>query len=176
MKRLVLTGMLVVGLGAGMALASAQGAGDRRGADPEAMRERMMDRMKTEMNATDEEWTVMQPLLEDVMAKQRSATAGRMGGMAAMWGQRGRPDAPAAGAARGGRPGAATVAGATEVEALGKALESPNTSAADLRRHLSQVRAAREKAEAELKASREALRPLLTLRQEASLVLMGYLD
>jgi hypothetical protein len=175
MKRLVLTGMLVVGLGAGMALASAQGAGERRGFDPEAMRDRMMDRMKTELNATDEEWTVMQPLLEDVMAKQRAATAGRMGGMAAMWGQRGRADAPAAGA-RGGRPGAATVAGAAEVEALGKALESPNTPAADLRRHLSQVRAAREKAEAELKEAREALRPLLTLRQEASLVLMGYLD
>jgi hypothetical protein len=178
MKRLVLTGLLMAGLGAGMAIATAQDAGGRRGMDPEQMRERMMDRMKTELNASDEEWTVIQPLLQNVMLKQRESMTGRMGGMGAFAGMRGRPDAAGQGqqGVRPGRPGAAQPAGAGQVEALSKALESPNTPASELKQRLADVRAAREKAEAELKKSREELRQVLSVRQEANLVLMGIMD
>jgi hypothetical protein len=177
MKRLALTGLLMAGLGSGMAIATAQDA--RRGFDPEQMRERMMDRMKTELQTSDEEWAVIQPLLQNVMLKQREATAGRMGGMGAFAGQRGRPDGPGqaqAQGARAGRPGVAQPAGTEQVEALSKALESPNTSASELKQRLAAVRTARQKAEAELKQAREELRQVLTVRQEANLVLMGIMD
>jgi hypothetical protein len=184
MKRFVLTGLLMVGLGAGMAVATAQDAGARRGFDPDQMRERMMDRMKTELKASDEEWTVIQGLLQDVMLKQRELTAGRVGGMAAFAGQRGRPDAPGQGpqqGARGGRPAGAQGAiaqgaAAAELEKLSSALESPNTTATQLKQHLAAVRAAREKAEAELKKARNDLREVLTVEQEAKLVVMGVMD
>jgi hypothetical protein len=179
MKQLVLTGLLMAGLGSSMVIATAQDAGARRGFDPDQMRERMMDRMKSELQTSDEEWTVIQPLLQNVMLKQREATAGRMGGMGAFAGQRGRPDAPGqaqAQGARAGRPGAAQPAGASQVEALSKALESPNTSASELKQRLAAVRKAREQAETELKQAREELRQVLTVRQEANLVLMGIMD
>lgn len=169
----------MAGLGAGMAIATAQDAGGRRGMDPEQMRERMMDRMKTELKASDEEWTVIQPLLQNVMLKQRESMTGRMGGMAAFAGPRGRPDGQGQGQPQGvrpNRPGAAQAAGAGQVEALSKALESPNTSASELKQRLADVRAAREKAEAELKQAREELRQVLSVRQEANLVLMGIMD
>jgi hypothetical protein len=178
MKRLILTGLVAVALGAGPAWVVAQDAGARRGFDPEQMRVRMMDRMKTELSASDEEWTVIQPLLQDVMTKQRATAAGRFGGMAAMGAPRGRPQAEGQERGRPERPGAGggAVMGSGEVEALSKALESPNTSAAELKAKLAEVRSARQKADSELKTAREELRKVLTLRQEASLVVMGLLD
>jgi hypothetical protein len=177
MKQFVLTGLLMAGLGAGLTLATAQDAGQRRGFDPDQMRERMMDRLKTELKASDEEWGVMQPLLQNVMLKQREATSGRMGAMGMFAGQRGRPDAqPQPGAGRPGRQGIGPAGGTGELAELSEALESPNTSAAELKKRMAAVRAAREKAEAELKAAREELRQVLTLEQEARLVLMGVMD
>jgi hypothetical protein len=176
MKHFVLTGLLVAGLGAGMVLATAQDAG-RRGFDPDQMRERMMDRLKTELKASDEEWSVMQPLLQNVMLKQREATAGRMGGMGAWAGQRGRPDAqPQQGGNRPGRQGVGPAGGTGELARLSEALDSPNTSASEVKKRLAAVRAAREKADAELKVAREELRQLLTVEQEARLVVMGVMD
>jgi hypothetical protein len=79
-------GVLVAGLMMSTVATMAQGAGGRGGGgggnfDPEQMRARMAERMKEQMRATDEEWKVIQPLLEDVQAKQRDVAMGRMGGM-----------------------------------------------------------------------------------------------
>jgi hypothetical protein len=181
MKRYMLTGLLIAGLGAGTTFLAAQEAGQRRGFDPEQARGAMMERIQAGLNATDEEMTVIRPLLSDVMAKRQAATAGRFGGMAAMGGPRGRADGPPQ-AQQGGRPGrpgggaGPQVAGSEELRALNQAIESPNTTSAELEKRMAEVRAARQKAEAELRESESKLREVLTMRQEAYLLLLGFLN
>jgi hypothetical protein len=173
-------GVLVAGLMMSTVATMAQGAGGRGGGgggnfDPEQMRARMAERMKEQMRATDEEWKVIQPLLEDVQAKQRDVAMGRMGGMM------GRAGGAQAGGPGAGRPGADARGGmraggpSPEVEALGKTLEVENPPASELRARLAAVREARKKAEAELDQAQEKLRQVLTLRQEAQCVMMGLL-
>lgn len=161
--------------------ALAQGFGGGRGGqgggfDPEAMRQRMMERYQTELEATDDEWKVIQPLLTDVMEKQRATAGRRFGGM--MFGRRGPQQGQDAQAnqrgGRGNRPGFGEPDPA--MEALQTALEDENTSKTDLKAKLTALRDSRKKAEAELKASRDKLRQVLTLRQEAKLVMAGMLD
>ena len=160
------------------------GQGGRGGVgnfDPEQMRQRMMERYQEQLEASNDEWKVIQPLLEDVMAKQRDAMGGRFGGFGMMMGRPpggqggpgGQDQAQGQGQGRRGMRGGDANA---EVEALRQALEDKNTPAAELNAKLKAVRDARKKAEAELKASRDKLRGVLTPRQEATLVLMGQLD
>jgi len=169
-------GTLVVGLVFSTATLSAQGFGGGQGRgnfDPEEMQARMSAMMKERLQVNDEEWKVIQPLLEKVQTKQRESMGGRFRG-AMMFGGRGmrggdnaqnRPQRD-----RGDRPGM------DEIQALSDALESESTSAADLKAKMAAVREARKKSEAELKAAREDLRKVLTTRQEATLMLMGMLD
>lgn len=147
--------------------------------DPEQMRQRMMERYQEQLEASNEEWKVIQPLLEDVMAKQRETMGGRFGGFGMMMGRppggpggqdQGQPPQQGRRGMRGGD------GGNPEVDALRQALEDKNTPAAELNAKLKAVRDARKQAEAELKASRDKLRAVLTPRQEAMLVLMGQLD
>jgi hypothetical protein len=147
----------------------AQGRGGRGGFDPAQMRQRMIERIQTQLGASDEEWQVIQPLLEDVMSKQRAATGARYGGIMMLFRPRG--DAGGGSSRRFGR-------GAPDptVEALQKALENKDTPPAEIKAKLKALRESRAKAEAALKASREKLRAVLTLRQEAELVMLGVLD
>ena len=50
--------------------------GDRRA----EFRQRMAEQIKTALKASDDEWSVIQPLLEKVETKQREALATRYGG------------------------------------------------------------------------------------------------
>lgn len=158
---------------------SAQGAGGRRGFDPEQFRARMMERFKTELKVSDQEWKVMQPMIENVMAKQRESRGGR-GGM--MFGMRGGPpsrdeDRPQGNQdRRADRRGSDRFQAPPEVEALRNALDSENTSSADLKAKLAALRESRKKSQAELEKARNDLRKIVTVRQEAQLVLMGILD
>src|SRR5262245_41887109 len=52
---------------------------DRRG-NFEEFRQRMAERLKTSLKVTDEEWGVLQPLIEKVQTKQREAMTARFGG------------------------------------------------------------------------------------------------
>jgi hypothetical protein len=63
-----------------------------------------------------------------------------------------------------------------EAEALSAAADSESTSNTDLKDKLKAYREAQKKTQDELKAAREKLRKVLTLRQEAKLVVMGILD
>ena len=119
----------------------------------------MNEMIKTSLKATDDEWSVIQPLLEKVQTKQRETLASRFG---AFGGRRGgdRPDRSAS----------------PETDALKAALESESTSPADIKAKLEAVRAARKKATADLDQAREELRKVLTQRQEASLVMLGILE
>ncbi len=143
------------------------------GATPDAnrmeqFRQRMIERLKTALKASDDEWSVIQPLLEKVQTKQREAMGGRFGG-----GRRGGP---------GGQDGGDRNShqnwggGSPESDALRKVLEVETTPAADIKAKLESLREARKKSAAELDQAREELRKVLTQRQEAALVLMGFLQ
>ena len=127
--------------------------------------QRMNDRMKEALKVTDEEWTVLKPLIEKVQTAQREAGAGRG------FGGRG-PGGPGGGDNNtpDTRPGAA------ESAALRTALESDSTSADDMKAKLAAVRAVRKKGAADLAVAREELKKVVTVRQEAVLVSMGMLE
>ena len=154
------------------------GPQDERGArrfDPERMRQMMADRMKQQLGASDAEWQVIQPRLVKVMTLNRQVSGGP--GRAGMFLGRGRPGmrgpdrrGPA------GREGEEPTAIEKASEQLRTALENESASPEQLKQQLTALREAREKAKQELATAQQELRQILTLRQEAQLVLMGMLD
>lgn len=146
----------------------APGGGRPGGAD---FRQRMNERLKAALKATDEEWTVIQPLLEKVQTAQRDSLMGRFGG--AFGGGR-RGGGPGGGdQPPGNRPNRPST---PEANALRTALESDGTSAEEIKARLQALRDARKKAAGDLEQARQDLKKVLTLRQEAALVQMGLLD
>jgi len=115
------------------------------------------------------------------MEKQRSAQGGLMRGLMRppRDQQPGQPpadlDGPPPQGGPGG-PGGPMAFDNNESSALQTALDNTGSSTEDIQAKLTELRTARKKAETELKTAREALRSVLTLRQEAQLVLMGILD
>ncbi len=160
-------------LGSLDAMAQQQGGrqrGQRGNFDPEQMRQRMSERLKETLQVNDEEWGVMGPLVEDVMAKQRGV---RGGGMAAMFGGMGRGGRQPGG--QGGRGGGGREVDPA-VQALQEAVESDSSSAGNIKAKMQAVRDSRKKREVELQASRDKLRGVCTARQEARLFMMGILN
>lgn len=173
-SKLLLTALALT---ASTALSQAQdnegGRGDRgdrggRGGNPEEMRQRMTDMLKTRLKVSDEEWGVLSPLIEKVTTKQREAMTGRFGG--GFGGRGGGPGGPGGGGNNSDRPGAA------ENTALRTALESESTSPEDLKAKLAALREVRKKGAADLAAARADLQKVVTVRQEAVLVQMGILE
>ena len=154
----------------------------REGRDPEQMRqmmqERMMQRIKQNLGATDEQWTKIQPPLAKVMELSQQAEGPGMG-MGSRMGMRGMGPRPAA------RPGAPegmeeppmpepeNIMEKARMELRG-ALDS--NEAETIQKKLEAFRAARDEAAKELAAAKKELKGAVTLNQEAELVLMGYLD
>ncbi len=197
MRRKVITigivGCLVALMAAGLVVAQPQGRGGQRGGqrggpggfDPARMRQMMEQRMKGQLGCTDDEWKVLGPRVTKVMNLSRQARGG--GGMARMFmgrrgGQGGRPgdqqgnrQADRQGGRRGpggGEPSAVDTAG----EALQTALQNASATPDDIKAKLTALRGAREKAKQELAVAQKQLKEVLTLRQEAQLVMMGMLD
>jgi hypothetical protein len=149
----------------------------------------MNDRLKAALKASDDEWAVIQPLLEKVQTAQRATMMGRFGGFG---GRRraggGGPggDTAAASPAVTGTAGGANPAGdggrrfgppsSPEAEALHTALQSDSTSNEEIQSKLQALRDARKKAQSDLEQARENLKKVLTLRQEATFVEMGVLE
>lgn len=154
----------------GWAQAPAQGGDSNRqrgNFNPEEFRKRMDEGIKTALKATDEEWTVLKPLIDNVNTKRREASTGGFGGFGGFGRDRGgnnnnNNETP--------RPGQA------EATALKDALASDATSVEDLKAKLAAVRNHRKTAQAGLAQAREELRKVLTVRQEAALVNMGLLE
>jgi chromosome segregation ATPase len=171
--------MSVLALTFGMQTASAQpqggpgGPGADRG-NREQMRaqweQRMNDRLKEALKVNDEEWSVLQPRIKAVSDLQRQNRAGSMRG----WG---RPQ-------RGGdNNNTATAQPERELSPIQKAskelqetLDKEGATAEAIKAKLDAYRAAKTAAEAELTKAQAQLRELLTVNQEAQLVLMGILD
>lgn len=175
--------------------------GGRRNFDPAQMRERMTEFAKEMLGVTDEEWNVIQPRIEKVMELQRAARFGGMRGFGrGERGERGEgrgpggPQAPGAapgaagaapggpggpggpGAGPGGGPGGGRGPASPEVEALRNVLEKQDSTNEQIQAALKNLREARAKQEKELEDARQNLREVLTLRQEAQLVLLRILE
>jgi hypothetical protein len=164
-------------------VATAQDNNQGRGNfNPEEFRARMEERVKTSLKVTDDEWKVLQPLIEKVQTAQRESFAGRFGGFGGRGGGRPGGDgatagagAPATGAPAAGGGGRQR-GGSEESQALRAALESDSSTPEDIKAKLAAVRASRKKAEADLAAARAELQKVVTVRQEAVLVSMGMLE
>jgi hypothetical protein len=186
-------GCLVALVVAGLSMAQPQGRGGQgqgpggqrgmRNMDPAQMQQMMEQRMQEQMGATAEEWKVLGPRVMKVMNLNRQVNSG-MGGMFRMGGRRGGPQGDQAGPGGPGGPGGPRGPFAqgepTEVDKASDALQTTleNTAATpdEVKTKLTALRAAKEKAKAELATAQQDLRQVLTLRQEAQLVLMGMLN
>jgi hypothetical protein len=185
----VAAGTLALLIG-GLCLAQ-PGGGDRGNFDPAQMRQRMMERWKQQLGADDEAWKVIEPRLTKVMELNRDTMSmGRgmfgFGGRGGMGGP-GGPGGPQGDQQRGNRqqgdrprfPGMedrepSAVQKATE--ALNTTLEDQSASAETIKTQLTALRQARETAKQNLAAAQQDLRQILTLRQEALLVVNGMLN
>ena len=142
--------------------------------DTNQARTRLADRLKTMLRASDDEWKIIQPLVEDVVAKQGAVMRGQMEGMfggIATWFGRGSATAQPAGGQSSQRQ-----VGAAETQALRQVVEAENAPVSEIKGKLQSYREARKKSEVALQESREKLRAVLGHRQEAQLVLLGILD
>ncbi len=147
--------------------------------NPAQFRERMMERVRTEMDVKDDsEWKLISDRVTKVMDAQREMRQG--GGMGMMFrrpqpqGDQAATDNNAAGGRRrgGGGPGGEP---SPEAEALQKALESKG-SADDVKAALAKYRDAHKVKREKLDKAQEDLKKVLTSRQEAAAVMLGLLD
>jgi hypothetical protein len=149
------------------------GFGGRR--DPAQFMQRMMDGLKTQLGASDDEFAAIQPKIQAVMTLQRDViTRPRMfgrGGPGGGGGGRG-------GFGGGGFGGPTTQPSAvqTALQDLQTALDDQNTSPDDIKTKLDTLRQAKSKARQDLVVAQQDLKSILTQRQEAVMVLDGYLD
>ncbi|MGD0650138.1 MAG: hypothetical protein ABSA97_03195 [Verrucomicrobiia bacterium] len=180
MKRITKPLILTVGLaaflvGAGNAMAQGGGGGGGGGGgrgnfDPAQFAQMRLDRAKESLEVTnDDEWKVLQPLVQKVFDAEAAVPRGMRGG------RRGGPGGGSGGGAGGA--GGARFGGtpSPEVQALQAAIEA-KASPDELKAKLAKLRDTRKEKEAALTKVQEDLRKVLTVRQEASAVLMGLLQ
>jgi len=186
---LVIGGLSVAQPPAGGQGQTGQGQGDRgpgqgdRGPgrfDPAQMRQMMTQRMKEQLGVDDQAWKVMEPRLMKVMDLNRQVGGGPGRGMffGGFRGQRGgdqnrgQGDRPRPPGMENREPTAVEKA----EDQLRTTLENQSAGPDAIKAQLTAVRSEREKARQELAAAQQELRQILTLRQEAQLVLMGQLN
>lgn len=140
----------------------------------------MGQRMQEALGATDQEWKVLGSRVMKVQELSRQAAGGGRG-MMMMFGRGGRGGQGAPGGPGGNRPGGRR--GDRELTAVEKVQEElqttlENTAATpdQIKPLLTKLRAAREEAKRNLAKAQQDLRQVLTVRQEAVMVLMGMLD
>lgn len=159
----------VLSLGLNQGLAQPDNQGPPRRFDPAQMRERMMTRLKEQMEITDDtEWNAIQPLVQKVM-DARMATMGGMG--RGMFGPRRGGDN---GGDQGQRRGPFGQQPSPEAEALQRAVDS-KASTAELKAAIAKYTAYRKAKQADLEKAQADLRKVLTARQEAIATLDGLL-
>lgn len=165
--------------------ATAQGRGNF---DPAQFKQRMMDRYKERLEVTgDAEWKIIEERIDKVTTIQMELRS--VGGMGGFGGGRGRgPGGPGGGGPGGGGPGGGPPADNAnrpnrpnpfmtenaEVESLQKALDG-KASSEELKGKLAKLRASVKEKEANLAKAQDDLRKVLSVRQEATAVLMGLL-
>jgi hypothetical protein len=157
--------------------AAQQGQGGR--GNFEEFRQRRMNEYREKLEIKgDDEWKAIQPLIEKVSdARMAVAVGGGFGFGRGGGGRRGggNNDAQANGNNQGGRRGFPGGEPGPEAEELQKAIDS-NASKEELKSKLTKLRDARKDKEVKLAKAQEDLRKVLTLKQEATAVLMGLLQ
>lgn len=179
MKKLALLAAALLALGGSTATAQEQKG--RGGFNPEEMRTRMMESLRTLLEVkNDDEWKLISARMEKVreardkvrsfsgdfrllfsMGREGGATGGTTGG------DQGR------GGPGGGRGGFGSTPN-PDAEAFSKAVQN-KAPTDELKQRMARYRDARKAAEAEYDKLSEELRQLLTVRQEAALVAIGSL-
>ena len=164
--------------GVALGLSSGQVAAQGRGNfDPVQARQRMMDRYKESLEVTsDAEWKIIEERIDKVVTAQREARIGRgPGGFGGSGPRRGGPDA-AAPADTGTRTNRGNFFNAdnADADALQKALDA-KASSEELKTKLAKLRATLKDKEANLAKAQDELRKVLSVRQEATAVMMGLL-
>jgi len=168
--------VMAIGLAGNSAFAQPQGQGNqgrfRRGNfDPAQMRQRMMDRVKEQLEITDDsEWNAIQPLIEKVM-QARMAAAPMMG--RGMFGGPRRGGNNANNNTDNNRPRFGPAPSA-EVQTLERAIEG-KASNSELKTAIAKVEAYRKEKQAELQKAQADLRKVLSVRQEAIATANGWL-
>lgn len=141
--------------------------GGRGGFDQAAMQDRMLDRMKDRLEASDEEWTIIKPRLKEVMTLTWNNSG--MGSMRFMFGRGRRDNQPQ-------QSENATDPVQKASEELQNALEKESPSAAEIKAKLAALRGAKEKNKQQLVTAQQKLKEVLTVKQEAMLVMIGMLE
>ena len=130
------------------------------------MQQRFNERIKEALKVTDEEWTAIEPLINEVNKQRMSAGRGGRGGMRP-GGRGGQQGGPAGDQGPQADPASAE---------LQKVLASANSTDAQIKAAVEAYRASQAKGKDALKKAQDELRAVLTSRQEAQLILMGILD
>jgi hypothetical protein len=172
-----------------------QGQVDRR-TQWEGMMKSRDERLKTMLGATDDEFAILKPRIDNI---QMINTRNMMQGFRMMMGQNGnnqnnafrtRPSGDAQGQQKDGEKPAADpnaqknpwaalmeeTPSLVRAQELQAALESKDTPQTSIKDKLAALRAAKKQAKDELARAQEELRSLCTVRQEATLVMMGILE
>ena len=132
--------------------------------DPAAMQQRMLDGIKDRLDFTNNvEWDAVKPLVQKVLDARRDVGMG--GGMRALFGGGNRGGDQAGGNNRP-RGGGMFGSPSAEEEALTKALED-NAPAAQIKDLLAKLKASKVAKQAKLEATQDALKAVLTSKQEA---------
>jgi hypothetical protein len=140
------------------------------------MRERMMNRIKEQLGATDDEWKAIQPKVDKVMNAQRESRGGGFGFGGGPGGGRGGPGGGGGGGGGGGPDQAPTTAVGKASLDLRTTLESKDAAPETIAKKLATLREARDKARKDVSDAQKDLKEILTQRQEAVLVINGMLE
>lgn len=152
--------------------------------DPEGMQTMMLGRMKTELAATDQEWTAIEPQLKKVMTLSNDINPRGMGmgmGMGTgMMGGRSRRDADQTERAADQPTRPAVQVPQSEFQkasaALREVTQKTDSTPKEISDKLAAYRAAKAAVQKELAVEQDKLKKVLTPLQEAKLVLMGTLN
>ena len=147
------------------------GGGRFRNMDRAQMQQMMMDRVRQDLNFTnDTEWNAVQPLIQKVTDARRDVGFG--GGMGRMFGRnRGGNGGPGGGP---GGPGGFGPQPSPEAEALQSAIDG-NAPSGQIKEALAKYEASQKAKQAKLVQAQEDLRKVLTPKQEAQATLLGLL-
>ena len=147
--------------------------------DPERIRQMMEQRLQETLGATDQEWTLLRPRVMKVSELNQDLQSGARGLMMLL-GSGGFGGGP------GGRLGQFLGANRFDGQELSdvqkiqqelkKTLENTSSTSEQLKKQLTKLRSAKEKTKQELAKAQQELRQIVTIRQEAMLVLMGILN
>jgi hypothetical protein len=154
--------------------------------DQEQMQQMMAQRYQEVLGMSDEEWAVIGPYVLKV-ANLSQASQSRGSGMRMMMGGRGNRQQGTQAqeqtqtqseSSNQNRRGRGMTRGSQDenLQALQTLLEDEGATTDEIKTKLSTLRKARETAKQELAVAQKELRELLTIRQEAMLVVMGLLE